>query len=136
MKEKKLLRNNFGTNRCSEKNHNITLTDLGYHVERRRDVISTYINVESTLSVFWVVAAFRTLVKKEISTHVFQQKRPPMEVRCWDVFYSCSRKFKVKSFIEKNLQWSLPFFPLLEKKDLIIFVFPLILWKISRIAFL
>ena len=31
-----------------------TLNQRGYHVDRRRDVISTYINVESTLSVCWV----------------------------------------------------------------------------------
>ena len=31
-----------------------TLNQRGYHVDRRRDVISTYTNVESTLSVCWV----------------------------------------------------------------------------------
>ena len=31
-----------------------TLNQRGYHVDRRRDVISTYINVESTLIVCWV----------------------------------------------------------------------------------
>ena len=31
-----------------------TLNQRGYHVDRRHDVISTYINVESTLSVCWV----------------------------------------------------------------------------------
>ena len=31
-----------------------TLNQRGYYVDRRRDVISTYINVESTLSVCWV----------------------------------------------------------------------------------
>ena len=30
-----------------------TLNQRGYHVDQRRDVISTYINVESTLSVCW-----------------------------------------------------------------------------------
>ena len=30
-----------------------TLNQRGYHVERRRDVISTYINVQSTLNVCW-----------------------------------------------------------------------------------
>ena len=30
-----------------------TCNQRGYHVDRRRDVISTYINVESTLSVCW-----------------------------------------------------------------------------------
>ena len=30
-----------------------TLNQRGYQVDRRRDVISTYINVESTLSVCW-----------------------------------------------------------------------------------
>ena len=30
-----------------------TLNQPGYHDDRRRDVISTYINVESTLSVCW-----------------------------------------------------------------------------------
>ena len=31
-----------------------TLNQRGYYVDRRRDVISTYINVQSTLSVCWV----------------------------------------------------------------------------------
>ena len=31
-----------------------TLNQRGYHVDQRRDVISTYINAESTLSVCWV----------------------------------------------------------------------------------
>ena len=30
------------------------LNQRAYHVDRRRDVISTYINIESTLSVCWV----------------------------------------------------------------------------------
>ena len=30
-----------------------TLNQRGYYVDQRRDVISTYINVESTLSVCW-----------------------------------------------------------------------------------
>ena len=29
------------------------LNQHGYHADRRHDVISTYINVESTLSVYW-----------------------------------------------------------------------------------
>ena len=33
-----------------------TLNQRGYHVDWRRDVIPTYINVESTLSVYWVLA--------------------------------------------------------------------------------
>ena len=31
-----------------------TLNQRGFYVDRRRDVISTYINVPSTLSVCWV----------------------------------------------------------------------------------
>ena len=31
-----------------------TFNQRGYYVDRRRDVISTYINVQSTLSVCWV----------------------------------------------------------------------------------
>ena len=30
-----------------------TLNQCGYHVDRLRDIISTYINVESTLSICW-----------------------------------------------------------------------------------
>ena len=30
-----------------------TLNQGGYHVNRRRDVISTYINIESTFSICW-----------------------------------------------------------------------------------
>ena len=36
----------------------LTLNQRGYHVDWRRDVISTYINVESTLSVCWEFVAW------------------------------------------------------------------------------
>ena len=40
----------------------------GYKVDRRRDVISTYINVESTLSVYWVMLYWsNTLPVKKLS---------------------------------------------------------------------
>ena len=35
-----------------------TLNQRGYHVYQRRDVISTYFNVESTLRVFWGIIIF------------------------------------------------------------------------------
>ena len=35
-----------------------TLNQPGYHVDRSRDVISTFINVESTLGVCWVIPVF------------------------------------------------------------------------------
>ena len=38
-----------------------TLNQRGYHVDRRRDVISTYINVESMLSVCWDSLVFRDI---------------------------------------------------------------------------
>ena len=44
---------------------------IGYHVDRRRDVISTYINVESTLSVCWE----RTLKETDMIWKNFQNIR-------------------------------------------------------------
>ena len=44
---------------------------IGYHVDRRRDVISTYINVESTVSVCWE----RTLKETDMIWKNFQNIR-------------------------------------------------------------
>ena len=40
-----------------------TLNQRGYHVDRCRNVISTYVNVESTLSVCWVILLLNDLKK-------------------------------------------------------------------------
>ena len=41
-----------------------TLDQRGYHVDRRCDVISTYINVKSTLSVSWEVLIWTPEVRQ------------------------------------------------------------------------
>ena len=53
-----------------------TLNQRGYQVDRRHDAISTYINVESTLSVCWAVP---NLTMKDFSvfkTNNFKSIRP------------------------------------------------------------
>ena len=46
------------------------LNQRGYDVDRRRDVISTYFNVESTLSVCWVKSlSIRTAISIAICNY-------------------------------------------------------------------
>ena len=48
-----------------------TLNQRGYYVDRRRDAISTYINVESTLSVCWVLTRNKmSEIKKKHFQHI------------------------------------------------------------------
>ena len=60
-----------------------TLNQRRYQVDRRRDVISTYINVESTLSVCWersenvlltLTVNYRKIVQKNKLCHSKQQQ--------------------------------------------------------------
>ena len=60
-----------------------TLNQRGYQVDRRRNVISTYINVESTLSVCWersenvlltLTVNYRNIVQKNKLCHSEQQQ--------------------------------------------------------------
>ena len=91
-----------------------TLNQRGYYVDQRRDVISTYINVESTLSVCWVSRYLENArVTKRITTIVmifvwyYLSSRP-------EEFYKKSvlrnfpkltgkRLFETSSFIKKRI---------------------------------
>ena len=49
-----------------------TLNQRGYHIDRRRDVISTYINVGSTLSVCWE-CFLHTNIKNILNNNKFRR---------------------------------------------------------------
>ena len=68
-----------------------TLNQRGYYVDQRRDVISTYINVESTLSVCWV-------------SRYLENARVPKRITTIVMKLAGKRLFETSSFIKKRIQ--------------------------------
>ena len=47
-----------------------TLNQYGYHVDRRGDVISTYVNIESTLSVCWETVNKNAILRQTVRVSI------------------------------------------------------------------
>ena len=69
-----------------------TLTQRGYHVDQRRYAISTYINVESTLSVCWVYFCF-------IFAFQGQERVLQVELVSWDRMFSLQIKLASRDWL-------------------------------------
>ena len=80
-----------------------TLNQRGYHVDRCRDVISTYINVESTLSICWDSLPLPLV---SLILWIFEEENPNREKKdrknkfCFTTF-----KNKLSEYDEWRVRW-------------------------------